>query len=289
MLQELLDIYLPLFSGLLFSYFYKPKENEVGLFAKIVLYVFLTPLLFTSTYSRLSGKHDLSVVNLSLLSSILVLVTFAIGRKLFKRKELILTSMYANAGYIPLGIAQNLWGNTGVASVGFYILGNNITSNILSPIYLANDRKESPLERLLKYPLTYAILLAVLFASLRLQIPEIVLEPISTLGNVASTVALVQLGVEVGSHLDFSLLNGIKTYFLRLVVAISITWLLIWLGLIGGIDSKVAIIESVMPSAVSCVVIARELGLDPKTTSGIVFVSTLISTFVFLPIALLFV
>jgi len=289
MFQELLDIYLPLFSGLLFSYFYKPKENEVGLFAKIVLYVFLTPLLFTSTYSRLSGKHDLSVVNLSLLSSILVLVTFAIGRKLFKRKELILTSMYANAGYIPLGIAQNLWGNTGVASVGFYILGNNITSNILSPIYLANDRKESPLERLLKYPLTYAILLAVLFASLRLQIPEIVLEPISTLGNVASTVALVQLGVEVGSHLDFSLLDGIKTYFLRLVVAISITWLLIWLGLIGGIDSKVAIIESVMPSAVSCVVIARELGLDPKTTSGIVFVSTLISTFVFLPIALLFV
>jgi predicted permease len=289
MLQELLDIYLPLFSGLLFSYFYKPKENEVGLFAKIVLYVFLTPLLFTSTYSRLSGKHDLSVVNLSLLSSILVLVTFAIGRKLFKRKELILTSMYANAGYIPLGIAQNLWGNTGVASVGFYILGNNITSNILSPIYLANDRKESPLERLLKYPLTYAILLAVLFASLRLQIPEIVLEPISTLGNVASTVALVQLGVEVGSHLDFSLLDGIKTYFPRLVVAISITWLLIWLGLIGGIDSKVAIIESVMPSAVSCVVIARELGLDPKTTSGIVFVSTLISTFVFLPIALLFV
>jgi predicted permease len=289
MLQELLDIYLPLFSGLLFSYFYKPKENEVGLFAKIVLYVFLTPLLFTSTYSRLSGKHDLSVVNLSLLSSILVLVTFAIGRKLFKRKELILTSMYANAGYIPLGIAQNLWGNTGVASVGFYILGNNITSNILSPIYLANDRKESPLERLLKYPLTYAILLAVLFASLRLQIPEIVLEPISTLGNVASTVALVQLGVEVGSHLDFSLLDGIKTYFLRLVVAISITWLFIWLGLVGGIDSKVAIIESVMPSAVSCVVIARELGLDPKTTSGIVFVSTLISTFVFLPIALLFV
>jgi len=289
MFQELLDIYLPLFSGLLFSYFYKPKENEVGLFAKIVLYVFLTPLLFTSTYSRLSGKHDLSVVNLSLLSSILVLVTFAIGNKLFKRKELILTSMFANAGYIPLGIAQNLWGNTGVASVGFYILGNNITSNILSPIYLANDRKESPLERLLKYPLTYAILLAVLFASLRLQIPEIVLEPISTLGNVASTVALVQLGVEVGSHLDFSLLDGIKTYFLRLVVAISITWLFIWLGLIGGIDSKVAIIESVMPSAVSCVVIARELGLDPKTTSGIVFVSTLISTFVFLPIALLFV
>jgi len=289
MLQKLLDIYLPLFSGLLFSYFYKPKENEVGLFAKIVLYVFLMPLLFTSTYSRLSGKHDLSVVNLSLLSSILVLVTFAIGRKLFKRKELILTSMFANAGYIPLGIAQNLWGNTGVASVGFYILGNNITSNILSPIYLANDRKESPLERLLKYPLTYAILLAVLFASLRLQIPEIVLEPISTLGNVASTVALVQLGVEVGSHLDFSLLDGIKTYFLRLVVAISITWLFIWLGLVGGIDSKVAIIESVMPSAVSCVVIARELGLDPKTTSGIVFVSTLISTFVFLPIALLFV
>lgn len=289
MLQELLDIYLPLFSGLLFSYFYKPKENEVGLFAKIVLYVFLTPLLFTSTYYRLSGKHDLSVVNLSLLSSILVLVTFAIGRKLFERKELILTSMYANAGYIPLGIAQNLWGNTGVASVGFYILGNNITSNILSPIYLANDRKESPLERLLKYPLTYAILLAVLFASLRLQIPEIVLEPISTLGNVASTVALVQLGVEVGSHLDFSLLDAIKTYFLRLVVAISITWLFIWIGLVGGIDSKVAIIESVMPSAVSCVVIARELGLDPKTTSGIVFVSTLISTFVFLPIALLFV
>jgi len=289
MLQELLDIYLPLFSGLLFSYFYKPKENEVGLFAKIVLYVFLTPLLFTSTYSRLSGKHDLSVVNLSLLSSILVLVTFAIGRKLFKRKELILTSMYANAGYIPLGIAQSLWGNSGVASVGFYILGNNITSNILSPIYLANDRKESPLERLLKYPLTYAILLAVLFASFRLQIPELVLEPISTLGNVASTVALVQLGVEVGSHLDFSLLDGIKTYFLRLVVAISITWLFIWLGLIGGIDSKVAIIESVMPSAVSCVVIARELRLDPKTTSGIVFVSTLISTFVFLPIVLLFI
>jgi predicted permease len=115
------------------------------------------------------------------------------------------------------------------------------------------------------------------------------METISTLGNVASTVALVQLGVEVGSHLDFSLLNGLKTYLLRLLIAATVTWAFVSSGVIKGVDAKVALIESLMPSAVSCVVVSRELGLDSKMIAGIVFASTLISTFVFLPIALLFI
>ncbi|MCC6004364.1 MAG: AEC family transporter [Thermofilum sp.] len=289
MLQELLNIYIPLLSGLLFSYFYRPREEETSLFAKVVLYVFLTPLLFTSTYTRLTETRDFSFLSLTLLSSILVVITFATARKLFKRNELVLASMYANAGYIPLGIAQGMWGSIGVASVGFYILGNSVASNVLSPIFLANNRKERPVRRLLEFPPFHAILLAILLASFKIQLPKVFMETISTLGNVASTVALVQLGVEVGSHLDFSLLNGLKTYLLRLLIAATVTWAFVSSGVIKGVDAKVALIESVMPSAVSCVVVSRELGLDSKMIAGIVFASTFISTFVFLPIALLFI
>jgi len=287
MLKELLNAYVPLLSGLLFSYLYKPRQEEVALFARIVLYVFLTPLLFTSTYIRLSETQDFSVINLSILSSILVLISFTLARRLFGQGELVLTTMYANAGYIPLGIARSLWGITGVTSVGFYVLGNNFTSNILATLYLSKRRDKNPVERLLKFPLLHAILLALIFVVFKLQIPGIILEPVSTLGNAALTVALVQLGVEAGSHLNFSPAYALKTYGVRLATAIPVTWLFILLELITGVDSRVAIIETVMPSAVSCVVIARELGLDATTTAGIVFVTTLISTFVFLPIVLL--
>ncbi|ABL78241.1 AEC family transporter [Thermofilum pendens] len=286
MIKELLDVYVPIASGLAFGYLSRPGEGELRLFARTVLYVFLTPLLFTSTYQRLSSSPASAPLALTALSASLVVLTFAIATKLHGDPELVLASMYANAGYIPLGIAQSYWGSYGASAVGFYILGNNFASNILAPLALGGESGRLSPRKVLAFPPVYAILAASALALAGVKLPELLLSPLATLGGVAPTVALVQLGMEVGASVDANIVDGLKAYFTRLSVSVPLTLLFVEAGLATGIDAKIAIVESVMPSAVSCVVISRELKLDSRRVAGVVFTSTLVSTLLALPVTL---
>jgi len=288
-LEIVLSIYTPIVIGVLLGAGLSPGERELYFFSRVVLYVFLPALLFTSTYSRVFQATDLRPFALTALSALSVVLTFLLTRSLKEEAEVVLTSMYANAGYLPVGIAQSLWGTEGVASVGFYIFGNNSVSNVLAPTL--SSRISSPYSlarRILSLPPIAAVMLGLVLGAVRVTLPSLVIQLLKPFSDAAATIALVQLGVEfcVKPALDP---EGLKSYAYRLTVVVPLTLLFVKTGILEGVDKGVAVLESVMPSAASCVPISRELGLDAKRVARIVVTSTLVSTVAVLPLLLVFV
>lgn len=287
MFQELLNIYTPLVLGIILGVWLKPGEKELTLLAKIVLYVFLPSLLFTSTYSRLSQNPSLDVLKISFLSGLSVLATYLLTRILKEPEEIVLTSMYANAGYLPLGVAQSLYGENGVASVGFYILGNNSTSNFIAPTLSRKnaERVDRRIFKVITFPPIIAITLGFIIGIAGIKLPTFIQTTLKPFSDSASTLALLELGVEFGTNPSLEK-AGLKAYFYRLAGVIPLTLLFTQTGVLSGVDRGVALIESIMPSAVSCLPISRELGLDSSYVARIIFTSTLLATTVSLPIML---
>ncbi len=286
MLELLAEIYFPIAIGMLIGARLRPGERELAFFSRVVLYVFLPALLFLSTYNRLFKASEPRLLNLSALSALGVLLTFMLTKSLHEDGEIVLTSMYANAGYVPVGIAHALWGEEGVSSVGFYILGNNSLSNLIAPSLSGRGSAVLPLvRRVLLFPPVTAIVLGAAFGIAGLHLPSSLLPTLNSFSSAAATVALLQLGFEFGQRPGLDM-EGLKAYLYRLAVVVPLTILFIRTGLLDGVDRKVAMLESVMPSAVSCVPIARELGLDSGRVARIVFTSTLVSTLIALPAVL---
>lgn len=288
MLEKLATFYAPLLLGVIYGRLKPPSYESLTYLSKLVLYLLLPFLLFRSTYLKASMGLGWEALGLPLLGGLTVVATGMAAFAVFGGKvEYVMTSMYANAGYLPLSLALPLWGDLGVASVGFYILGNNTTANVLIPL-IASEKLREGLRRITYFAPLYGIFLGLLWGVSGTAMPGFLLEASSYLGEAAPTMALIILGMEFSRKLEFSL-EGAKVYVTRTVVALALFFLFSNFGLIDtGLDLSVALLESIMPSAVTNVVLAHEFSLDSQKVSQIVVTSTLIASFVSVPLFLLF-
>jgi len=285
---ELAKVYVPLAAGAAYGILRKPSEEQLSFFEKLILDVLMPLVIFTSTYSRLISGDFLGL-RLIALSALCSAAALAAARLLRFSAEEALTAMYANAGYIPLGVATSFWGQQGAASVGFYIIGNNAFSNTAAPLVLGGKSLRESSRRLLAFPPLYGLFLGLALSLARAQLPEFIASTLSTLASTAPPLALMAVGLEMGRSLGRVEAGDLKPYALRVSLAVPLTLLFAAAQLVQGIDARVAFIESVMPSAASCIPVARALNLDAAKTARIVLVSTLFSTLVMLPFAVMLV
>ncbi len=287
MVEALAAFYLPLFLGVVYGRLRTPSDAELTYLSRLVLYLLLPFLLFRSTYAKASQGITLSSLSLPLLAALVVLSSGAAAYLLFGSLEEVMTTMYSNAGYLPLAVALPLWGEPGVADVGFYILGNNTTSNTLIPVLSSREGLAAGLRRLAYFAPLYGIAAGTLAGIMHIAVPDAVIAASKYLGDAAPTMALIILGLEFSRRLALSR-RGVEVYLLHLAIASVLVALFRISGLIPGrLEFYVAVLEAVMPSAVSNVVLAREFGLDAGRVSEIVVTSTLLASFTAIPLFLL--
>ncbi len=284
--QPLAQVYLLLGAGAAYGALREPGEDEVAFTEKLLLDVLLPAVILSSIRARLLETGDLRAFALTLLgaaTSILVLSAAAAAR--FTREEA-LTAMYANTGYIPLGIAQALWGEAGVSAVGFYVAGNNLTANLLAPVVLGGRGLREGLRRAALFPPLYGLLTGAALGLARLPLPTWAEGFLHSLASAAAPLAMIVVGIEFSRTWGKLDPRDLKPYALRLLVAVPLAALLVVPGALKGVDARVALLESVMPSAASCVPVARRLSLDTAKVSRVVFVTTLVSTTISAPLML---
>ena len=228
MLEALVNFYAPLLIGILYGKTFSPNEKVRREFSRLILYIFLPPLLFNSIYKRSTNLGFSSLFVVTLIAVLLVVTLLPISHLVFGgAPEFIMTSIYANAGYLPIPIAALIWGNDAISLIGFYILGANIMSNIIIPIISAKNGIRAGLERLKKYPPIYAIMLGLTLGVTSFKIPVIIQNPIDILGSIAPTLALTVLGIEASTMKNLDK-DGIKIYIFRQLMSIAIGLLLIY-------------------------------------------------------------
>uniref|UniRef100_A0A7J3X8R1 AEC family transporter n=1 Tax=Thermofilum pendens TaxID=2269 RepID=A0A7J3X8R1_THEPE len=264
----------------------KPDESGVTFVERLLLDLLLPAVILSSIRERLLKTGDPSSFALTLLgaaTSFLVL-SAAIAARLSREEAL--TAMYANTGYIPLGIAQALWGEAGVSAVGFYVAGNNLASNLLAPVALGGRSAREGLKQAALFPPLYGLLAGAALGLSRLSLPAWLEAFLSSLASAATPLALMVVGVEFSRSWAGFDTQDLKPYALRLLVAVPLAASLVLLGAFKGVDAKVALLESIMPSAASCVPVARKLSLDAAKVSRVVFVTTLLSITLSAPLML---
>lgn len=279
-LYALLDFYIPLIAGLLVGKALSPPREATGFLSRVVLHIFMTALLFDAVYSRSTGRGLGKLFTLTLFAATLVLILLPITRIAFKETELVMTSIYANAGYLPIPLAYSLWGKEAVALVGFYVLGSTTTSNIIIPILSSGKGLKEGIARLLRFTPLYSLLLALTLALLGIRIPYFLQNTISKIGSAATTLALVVLGLETARIRTIDR-DGIRVFLFRQTLVPLLAYLLATyvMGL-QRLYLKVVILEAPMPPAVTNVILAYEYGLDSGKVANVVITSTLLSSLI---------
>ena len=142
---------------------------------------------------------------------------------------------------------------------------------------------------ILKSPTSYAVLVAVIFLYFELDMPKVVLNTVMLLGYAMIVLILMSLGVSLTQMRVFSLKSSIIASLGRVVAGPIIAFGIIKFFNLSGYAAGVLLIQSSMPSAILCYLVASMY--SPKeivdNISSTIVVSTLMSL-VTVPITVFF-
>jgi len=259
----------------------------------VIFYIFSPCLVFTLlTDNALSGADILRMMGFASLITLMIGgLSLGIGR-IFRMERvllvpLLLTTLFSNVGNYGLPLNLFAFGETGLAHATLYFVTNLIWLNTVGVVIASMGRTGfiEALKRLMKFPSTYSLVLAVILSQMHWQMPEPLDRTIRLLGNATIPLMLVLLGLQfqaTGWRVNLRAL--VTSNMLRLVVSPLLAMGLAPLFALQGVARQAGILESAMPSAVLSIVLATEFNLNTDFVTSVVFVSTILSPFTILPL-----
>ncbi len=199
-----------------------------------------------------------------------------------------LTGSYGNVGNAGLAVSAFALGDELLPAAGVFILVIN-TTGMMFGVALAHGRRGSlsaALGQALIAPMTVASLAAIAFNVLDLSLPTIGDRSVGLVAGALIPVMLFTLGVQLraGTELRFGVTTAAATIG-KLIIAPAAAAACGWaIGLTGDYLS-VTVIQSAMPPAVFCMVLALEHDLEPEEVTATVVAVTLASL-ITLPVVL---
>ena len=191
-----------------------------------------------------------------------------------------------NTGNMGIPICLFAYGELGMgvaAAISSLIVLLHFTLNI----FLA--KRAFDFKTILKSPSFYAILITVLFLYFEIPFPQFVLNTVMLLAYGMIVMILMSLGVALTQMKVFSFKDALITSFGRVILGPIIGFAVINFFNLSGIPAGVLLIQSCMPSAILCYLIAHMY--SPKeivdNISSTIVVSTIMSLFT-IPITLFF-
>jgi predicted permease len=288
--NNLLPIFLASGAGLLAARYLGVNPRSIS---KIAFYIFSPCLVFNLLSSdQLNGG---GITQMALFAALIILImgalTAFIGYVLrFERSLIIglmLTVMFGNVGNFGLSLNLFAFGQEALVYASVYFISSVFlvyTVGVLLASWGKSNIKSSMLG-ILKVPVIYAVVLALLFRVFNWSLPLPIERTVSILSDAAIPVMMVLLGIQLyHARLSKSTFSLGLSNILRLVVA---PVLAIGLGLLFQLDGpgyQAAVVESAVPTAVLVTVLAIEYDIQPAFMTTAVFTSTILSPLTITPL-----
>lgn len=283
-----ISVILTIFLIIIFGMFIKKVfDIDIKTMSKLQFYLLMPATLFVKIYeSDLSGDIVKSVVIFTVIMIFLLTgISYLIAKlRAYSQTEasvFINTSTYFNAGNYSLPLMQLLFNDPLAVSVQVIVMMINNIMFFTLGIFTAGTGKRGPrraIEYVLRMPLIYIILSAILLKSTGIMIIDPLWDALNILSNSYIGVALLTLGAQL-SQTKFKIKNK-RLYlsnFIRLLLSPTIGLLLVSLLGIQGMVARVLVIAMGAPTAVNVVVSSIELDNEPDFAAQAVFTSTLLS------------
>tara|TARA_Y100001960_G_scaffold8464_1_gene8194 strand:- start:661 stop:1560 length:900 start_codon:yes stop_codon:yes gene_type:complete len=191
-----------------------------------------------------------------------------------------------NTGNMGIPICLFAYGQLGMG-VAAAISSLVVTLHFTLNIFLA--KKQFDFKVIIKSPAFYAILITVLILYFQIETPKFVINTVMLLAYTMIVLILMSLGIGLTQMKIFSFKSSIITSIGRVIVGPVIGFIIIKIFNLNGFAAGVLLIQSSMPSAILCYLVASMY--SPKVIvdniSSMIVVSTLMSL-VTVPITVFF-
>lgn len=288
-LNVTLPIFLIIFLGMLLRKKGLLTEGFVTVADRFNFKIPLPLLLFTDIATAdLASRFDAWFVVFCMGMTTLAFLLIWGGTKLWLRDRFMtgaftMSSFRGSAAVLGIAFVMNIYGDAGLAPL--MIVAVVPLYNIFSVIVLSlgSGRAVSAwgiLKGILTNPLILAIAAGLPFPLLGIPIPELFLDTLHSIGGIATPLALLLLGAGFQvSDIRAKLRPIVSATIIKLVLMPGIV---ILLAIAAGFRNEAMVAIAVMmasPTTVACYTMAKNMDNDAQLVSGVVMLSTLLSSF----------
>lgn len=303
--MELL-ILMFIFIGIIFlGYFFQKRaffsQGAIKDFSTLVTKIVLPAMILSHIgYTGPDGDRATTLaylLALFLMEGFLIIVAFLLPKVINIRKDSVgmvqFLMVFNNNGFIGIPIARLFFGELGAFYAALTFIPFNIYMYSIGILFLRKGAKGNVTgrESLKKYfiqPGFLAALTLLLFFLLDFQIPTGLKDLFMLLGNMATPLSLLVLGMSISGFKLIEFFKDKRIYllsFFKMVVFPGLVYLLAKNLPVDNMSIYILTIIAALPGATIATSFAYAFGGDEKLASGYVFVSTLISA-VSLPVVL---
>jgi malate permease and related proteins len=286
----LLDIIFPIFlligAGTVLQ---RAIRLDLTTLSTLTVYFLLPAVCFVNIYeSKMSGKLVGQTLVFLLLFNILLILTSMFIAKVnrFDRKLAATfknSMVLSNSGNYGLPVSELVFAaNPAGMSIQIIV---SIFQNLLTFTYgffnsvSADSSGREILQKIMRLPVIYALLLAILLKWLHIEIPPFLWKPIENSSNAFLAVALVTLGAQV-AFLKITQISRPIVWIVigRLIISPLVGLLVIYILGLTDITAQALFIASSFPSSRNSALLALEYDNYPEYASQAVLLTTVISS-----------
>ena len=222
-----------------------------------------------------------------IMGAITAVIAYALRLKRSILVALVLTVMFGNAGNFGLSLNLFAFGEDAVAYAAIFFVTSAILVYTLGVVLASwgKSNLRSAVTGVFKFPVIYAVILAIIYKFYNWQLPLPLDRTISLLSNAAIPVMIVLLGIQLyNSKLSKEAFPVGLSNLLRLVVSPVLAIGLAALFRLEGTAYQAGVLETAVPTAVLTTVLATEFDIEPALVTTAVVTSTLLSPLTITPL-----
>ncbi|MDD6785720.1 MAG: AEC family transporter [Eggerthellales bacterium] len=192
--------------------------------------------------------------------------------------------VFGNVGFLGFPVLAVIFGPGALLYASIFQVPFNLICYVVGPILISKDREGAVPEKVtiktFLTPMTICCLIAIVLAVAGVRNVPFVTESLTLLGNMATPAAMLIIGSQMANMPVRDMLGTPKLWLMsavRLVVNPILVWLLFSPIIQSPLLLGVLVIMSAMPVANVGVMFSLLYGIDTKTMSQGIFVSTMLS------------
>ena len=221
-MANILNVVLPTFIVILIGFLLgKKKKMDMSAVVDVAMYIGLPALAFTSMLEKEIILQDAikvwaSALIIMLGSGIISWVIFRILKQ--KHSGLYIPISIMNTVNIPFPIIYLAFGSAGIFAATLFYIPNALLIYSVGVYIMSKKHWKESIKEVFKVPLLYAAVLGLVLNLLRINVPQLITEPLDFIGLMGIPLVLIVLGYNLSNVRLTSLPTTFLSSFLRMGV-----------------------------------------------------------------------
>lgn len=275
-LSPVVQVFLLIAAGFVFAHW---KKISLASVTEIIVYLGTPSLAFSSLASKPLYTADIAVLFGGIFIIFAVVGLFVRVYFLcfgFVSRGFALPALFMNAGNMGIPLALFAFGQVGFQRATLMFVMLTFLQYSLG-IYILNGRGNWT--EIFRLPLIYAAMAGLAVNLGEIKIPELLMQPITMLGQATIPIMLISLGYRLYQVESLQWGHAVGGALVRIVGGFAAANIAVLLISAEGVNRQVLLLYGALPAAVINFVLTEKYRQDPGLAASIVVISTFISVF----------